>query len=476
MSRIQLVESRMNSPIANLSPSIFKAYDVRGIVDKTLTVEVVRHIGRAFGLLAIEKDIKTVVVGRDGRLSGPVFIAALSAGLRDQGLEVIDIGMVATPLVYFANHHFNTGTGIMITGSHNPPEYNGLKMVLDGGALYGDTIQSLYQKIASGLTAQPLAAQPANESRQVVWPAYKQRVISDVKLSRRMKVIVDCGNGAPGAYAGELLRALGCDVTELFCDVDGTFPNHHPDPAHLENLQDLIAALKTSDAELGLAFDGDGDRLGVVTKQGHVIWPDRQLMLYARDILSKQPNAQIIFDVKCSRLVAKVVREAGGRPLMWKTGHSLIKAKLKETGAAMAGEMSGHTFFNDRWFGFDDGLYTAARLLEILSRSANPSEILHALPDAITTPELNIACEEGENQTLVAALKSGATFEGSTEIIDIDGLRVEYPDGFGLVRSSNTTPVLVLRFEADTEAGLARIQAQFKKALLAVKPSMVIGF
>jgi phosphomannomutase / phosphoglucomutase len=258
--------------------------------------------------------------------------------------------------------------------------------------------------------------------------------------------------------------------------VDGTFPNHHPDPAHLENLQDLIAALKTSDAELGLAFDGDGDRLGVVTKEGNVIWPDRQLMLYARDILSKQPNAQIIFDVKCSRLVAQVVREAGGRPLMWKTGHSLIKAKLKETGAAMAGEMSGHTFFNDRWYGFDDGLYTAARLLEILSRSANPSAVLDALPDSFTTPELNIACAEGENQTLVTALKQTAKFEGSTEIIDIDGLRVEYSDGFGLVRSSNTTPVLVLRFEADNDAALARIQAQFKQALLAVKPTMVVGF
>ncbi len=466
----------MNSNLANLSPGIFKAYDIRGIVGKTLTDPVVTHIGRAFGIMALEKGIKSVVIGRDGRLSGPAFITALSAGLRDQGLEVIDIGMVATPLVYFANYHFKTGTGIMITGSHNPPEYNGLKMVMDGAALHGETIQALYQLITTGKTENPIAGRAASETRQSVWPAYKERVTSDVKLSRRMKVIVDCGNGAPGAYAGELLRALGCEVIELFCDVDGNFPNHHPDPAHVENLQDLMAALKKSDAEVGLAFDGDGDRLGVVTKEGNIIWPDRQLMLYARDILSKQPNAEIIFDVKCSRLVAQVVREAGGRPLMWKTGHSLIKAKLKETGAAMAGEMSGHTFFNDRWFGFDDGLYTAARLLEILSRSNNPSAVLDALPNSSTTPELNIACAEGENQTIVAALKQNSKFEGATELIDIDGLRVEYADGFGLVRSSNTTPVLVLRFEADNQAALERIQAQFRSALLAVKPSMVIGF
>jgi phosphomannomutase / phosphoglucomutase len=465
---------------------IFKAYDIRGIVDKTLTEEIVLHIGRAFGIKTRALNLDTVVIGRDGRLSGPNFIKALSQGLRDQGINVIDVGMVATPMVYFATHHFKNGSGIMITGSHNPPEYNGLKMVLGGAAIYGAQIQELYQLILDGKTAddqlptQPNATGAAltvgQETRQLVWDAYRNRITSDARLARRMKVVVDCGNGAPGAYAGELLRALGCDVVELFCEVDGNFPNHHPDPAHVENLQDLIKAVKDTDAELGLAFDGDGDRLGVVTKQGDIIWPDRQLMLYARDILAKQSGQMIIFDVKCSRLVAKVVREAGGVPLMWKTGHSLVKAKLKETGAAMGGEMSGHTFFNDRWYGFDDGLYTAARLLEILSRSADPSAVLNDLPNSSATPELNIRCEEGENVKLVEALKNKAQFSGMTEIIDIDGLRVEYPDGFGLVRSSNTTPVLVLRFEADNAAALERIQAQFRDALKAVKPSIDLSF
>ena len=460
-----------------ISSSIFKAYDIRGIVDQTLSEDAVLHIGRAFGIAARAKGVSEVVIGRDGRLSGLRFSQLLARGLRDQGVAVIDIGMVATPMVYFGGFHFNTGSGIMITGSHNPPEYNGLKMVLAGATLYGDSIQALYKTIADGRTQvlPELKAPPALRTADI-WDDYLKRILSDVKLSRPMKIVIDCGNGAPGAYAGKLFRALGCEVTELFCEVDGNFPNHHPDPAHVENLQDLMAALKAGDAEIGLAFDGDGDRLGVVTKEGNIIWPDRQLMLFARDVLAQKPGSQIIYDVKCSRHVASVIRAAGGQPLMWKTGHSLIKAKLKETGAAMAGEMSGHTFFNDRWYGFDDGLYTGARLLEILSRSANPSTILNALPDSPTTPELQVQLAEGENIKIIEAMTRNGGFEGATEVITIDGIRAEYVDGFGLARSSNTTPIIVMRFEADTPAALSRIQAQFKAALLRVKPDAVVPY
>ncbi len=464
----------------NLESSIFKAYDIRGIVGKTLTEEVVRHIGRAYGLAAKEQGISEVVIGRDGRLSGPAFAQALSAGLRDQGIKVIDIGMVATPFVYFATYHFKTGAGIMITGSHNPPEYNGLKMVLAGAALYGEDIQALYQSIAQGKTQVPLSTEVGAEVSKVIFPDYLKRVLGDVTLKRRMKIAIDCGNGAPGAYAGELFRALGCEVVEIFCEVDGHFPNHHPDPAHEENLQDLIQCLKQTDCEIGLAFDGDGDRLGVVTKDGQIIWPDRQLMLYAQSVLQQKPGAQVIYDVKCSRLVAEVIREAGGVPTMWRTGHSLIKAKLRETGAALAGEMSGHIFFNDRWYGFDDGLYVGARLLEILSAVNDPSQLLNALPNAPTTPEIQIKVAEGENKMIVERLthnvQSDDVFQGVTELITIDGVRAEFEDGFGLVRSSNTTPVLVLRFEADTPVALARIQSQFKSALLAIKPELPIPF
>ena len=460
-----------------ISSSIFKAYDIRGIVDQTLSEDAVLHIGRAFGIAARVKGVSEVVIGRDGRLSGLRFSQLLARGLRDQGVAVIDIGMVATPMVYFGGFHFNTGSGIMITGSHNPPEYNGLKMVLAGATLYGDSIQALHQTIASGQThvLPELKAPPVLRTADI-WDDYLKRILSDVKLSRPMKIVIDCGNGAPGAYAGKLFRALGCEVTELFCEVDGNFPNHHPDPAHVENLQDLMAALKAGDAEIGLAFDGDGDRLGVVTKEGNIIWPDRQLMLFARDVLAQKPGSQIIYDVKCSRHVASVIRAAGGQPLMWKTGHSLIKAKLKETGAAMAGEMSGHTFFNDRWYGFDDGLYTGARLLEILSRSANPSTVLDALPDSPTTPELQVQLLEGENIKIIEAMTRNGGFAGATEVITIDGIRAEYSDGFGLARSSNTTPIIVMRFEADTPAALSRIQAQFKASLLRVKPDAVLPY
>jgi phosphomannomutase/phosphoglucomutase len=363
----------------------------------------------------------------------------------------------------------------MVTGSHNPPDYNGFKMVLAGEAIYGETIQALYQAILSGAAGQ--AATPAGGYRNHdIRDAYLQRVLGDVKLARPMKVVVDCGNGVAGAFAGELYRALGCEVQELFCEVDGTFPNHHPDPAHPENLQDVIRALQSSDAELGLAFDGDGDRLGVVTKDGQIIYPDRQLMLFAADVLTRNPGREILYDVKCTRHLAPWITEHGGKPLMWKTGHSLVKARMRETGAPLGGEMSGHVFFKDRWYGFDDGLYAGARLLELLSRESDPSAVLNALPQSISTPELQLKLIEGENFTLIAALQQDARFPGADDIIRIDGLRVEYPDGFGLARSSNTTPVVVMRFEAESEAALARIQAEFKRVILAAKPAADLPF
>ncbi len=463
----------MTNPV---SPAIFKAYDIRGIVDKTLTEAAVRDIGLALAARGTERGVKTFVIGRDGRLSGPRLAAALGDGIRAGGVDVIDIGMVTTPIVYFATYELGTGSGVAVTGSHNPPEYNGLKMMVAGDTLYGDAIQQLLQTIQAG-TLSALPVERRGTLRTVdLGERYLARVAGDVKLSRKMKIAVDCGNGVAGAFAGALFRALGCEVTELFCDVDGNFPNHHPDPAHLENLQDLIKCLRETDCELGLAFDGDGDRVGVVTKQGNVIFPDRQLMLLAEDVLSRQPGQPIIFDVKCSRNVARWVREHGGVPMMWRTGHSLIKAKLRETGAPLAGEMSGHIFFKERWYGFDDGLYAAARLLEILSRHDDPSKVLDALPDSPTTPELQLKTAEGENFTLLEQLKKTAKFDGASEVITIDGVRVEYPDGFGLARPSNTTPVVVMRFEADNAAALARIQADFKRAILAVKPDAKMPF
>ncbi len=463
----------MSSPI---SPSIFKAYDIRGVVDDTLTVDAVRAIGLALGALARKAGTRETVIGRDGRLSGPKLVAALADGFRAAGVGVVDIGMVPTPVVYYATFELGTGAGVAVTGSHNPPDYNGLKMVIAGDAIYGDAIQRVREAIASGALAEVATAQRGGLRSEDLSARYLARITGDVKLARPMKIAIDCGNGVAGALAPQLFRGLGCEVVELFCEVDGTFPNHHPDPAHPENLQDLIRALRDTDAELGLAFDGDGDRLGVVTKDGQIIWPDRQLMLFAEDVLSRNPGAEIIFDVKCSRNVAAHVRRHGGRPTMWRTGHSLVKAKLKETGAPLAGEMSGHTFFKERWYGFDDGLYTGARLLEILSRHADPSAVLNALPNSPATPELQLKTAEGENFTLVEELKRTAKFEGATEVIRIDGVRVEYPDGFGLARPSNTTPVVVIRFEADTPEALARIQADFRRAILAVKPGAVLPF
>ena len=456
-----------------IAPEIFKAYDIRGIVDKTLTEEGAQAIGQALGTMARAKGVNRFVVGRDGRLSGPRLAKALSRGLNAAGMDVIDIGVVATPMVYFATHHFSTGSGVMVTGSHNPPEYNGLKMMVAGDTLAAETIQDLRRIVESGKLATGSGKVEAADIADV----YLHRIVSDVKLARPMTIAVDCGNGSPGAYAPELFRKLGCKVIELFCEVDGNFPNHHPDPSKPENLQDLIAKLKESDAELGLAFDGDGDRLGVVTKSGTIIYPDRQLMLFAEEVLSRNPGAEVIFDVKCTRNLFPWIRKHGGKPLLWKTGHSLIKSKLKETGAPLAGEMSGHVFFKDRWYGFDDGMYAGARLLEIVSRSANASKVLEALPDSISTPELNVALDhEGENHKLIAELQRTAHFDGATEINTIDGLRVEYPDGFGLMRASNTTPVIVLRFEADTREALARIQRDFKRVLSAAKPDAAIPY
>ena len=470
------------SSMSSLSPSIFKAYDIRGIVDGdpskvTLTDAAAQGVGAALGLIAKAQNIPAIVVGRDGRLSGPRLIDALTTGINSAGIEAIDIGMVPTPVVYYATVLTGTGSGVAVTGSHNPPEYNGLKMMMGGKTLYGDDITGLYKAIVDPAFAGRLDANaPRRVTKRDVTAEYLAKILGDVKLSRPMKIAIDCGNGVAGALAPQLFKSLGCEVTELFTEVDGNFPNHHPDPAHPENLQDLIRCLKDTDCEIGLAFDGDGDRLGVVTKSGQIIWPDRQLMLYAQDVLAHRPGGQIIYDVKCTRNLATWVRKHGGTPLMWKTGHSLIKAKLKETGAPLAGEMSGHVFFNDRWYGFDDGLYTGARLLEILSRSANPSAVLEALPDASATPELHIHTAEGENFKLIDALQRNAKFEGSDEVITIDGVRVEYPDGFGLARASNTTPVVVTRFEADNPQALARIQAAFKAAISAVAPGAKVPF
>ena len=456
-------------------PEIFKAYDIRGIVGKTLTEEGVRLIGRALGSEARARGQTTIAVGRDGRHSGPALAAALSEGIRAAGVNVIDVGMVATPMVYFAAHHLGCGSAVAVTGSHNPPDYNGLKMVLGGTTLSGDDIQALRIRIESGDFIEAVEG-GGTFSTADVREAYLSRIIDDVKLARPMKVVLDCGNGVAGATAGELYRRLGCEVTELFCEVDGNFPNHHPDPSKPENLQDLIKAVKERGAELGLAFDGDGDRLGVVTRGGDIIYPDRQLMLYAADVLSRNPGAEIIFDVKCTRKLAPWIREHGGRPVMWKTGHSLIKAKMKVSGAPLAGEMSGHTFFGERWFGFDDGQYAGARLLEIVSRDADPSAVLNALPDALSTPELNIKLAEGEPHRLIAQMQQSVKFSGALEVITMDGLRVEYADGFGLARASNTTPVIVLRFEADNETALRRIQADFRAALQLVKPGVALPF
>jgi phosphomannomutase len=457
-----------------LTASNFKAYDIRGIVGKSIDTDFAEHLGRAFGSAARKAGERAVVVGRDGRLSGPSLAKALIKGLAASGIDVVDIGVVTTPIVYYvaatrAQH--GCKSGIQITGSHNPKDYNGFKMVLAGRAIYGDEIQDLRRRMEQ----EDYAKGQGRVGAMDVIDEYSHRVISDCKLSRRMKIVVDSGNGVAGASAPGILRGLGCDVVEMYSEVDGDFPNHHPDPSKPENLAELIAKVKATGAELGLAFDGDGDRLGVVTREGHIVYPDRQLMLLAQDVLSRQPGATIIFDVKCTQRLAPAIEAAGGKALMWKTGHSLIKAKLKEIGSPLAGEMSGHIFFGERWYGFDDATYTAARMLEILSRSRNPSRVLNALPTSFSTPELNVACEEGEHHRIVAKLQKQANFPGARSVVTIDGVRADYADGFGLIRGSNTTPVLVLRFEGHTQAALERIERDFMAKLRAVKPDAVIA-
>lgn len=473
-----------------LDASIFKAYDIRGVVPSTVNESVAEALGRAFGSTALAQGERTVAVGRDGRLSGPALSAALIRGLVASGVDVVDIGMATTPMLYFAASTL-ASSGIQITGSHNPRDYNGFKMVLAGRAIYGEDIQGLRQSMENAAWATP--ARQGKVTHVNVLGPYRDRIVSDIKLTRPMKIVVDSGNGIAGASAPDIFRALGCEVTELFSEVDGNFPNHHPDPSKPENLKDLITALQTGDAELGLAFDGDGDRLGIVTRDGQNIYPDRQMMLFARDVLSRAPGGAIVFDVKCSQRLAPEIEAAGGVPMMYRTGHSLIKAKMKEVNSPLGGEMSGHIFFKERWFGFDDGTYAGARLLEIVSRSPDAGELLNSLPTSFSTPELNVTCREGEQHKVVSTLVALAmeamrgagpapaspepsgnsalreALNAGAKISTIDGVRIDWADGFGLIRASNTTPVLVLRFEGRTTEALARIQADMLGLLRSVK-------
>ena len=459
---------------ALLERSIFRAYDIRGVVGKTLDAETARLIGQAIGTEMHRQDARSVVVGRDGRLSSPEMANALIEGLRLAGREVIDIGDAPTPLVYFGAYHLRAGSCVSVTGSHNPPDYNGFKIVIDGETLAGDAIQKLYERIAENNLH--VAENQGLVSRRDITQDYIDRVAGDIQIERKLRVVVDCGSGIAGLVAPRLLEAIGADVEPLYCEVDGTFPHHHPDPSDPANLQDLVRVVERVDADLGLAFDGDGDRLGVVTRSGEMIYPDRLLMLFAADVLERNPGACIIYDVKCTGHLPMHILRHGGSPLMWKTGHSLIKAKMRETEAELAGEMSGHFFFRERWYGFDDGIYAAARLLEILStRGETPQEVFDTLPKGVSTPELKIHVEEGEQYAFIEKFVAAAKFEGA-RIATIDGVRADWPDGWGLVRASNTTPVLVLRFDAkDTEA-LERIKQVFREQLLAVQPGLELPF
>ncbi|MDP1687208.1 phosphomannomutase/phosphoglucomutase [Hydrogenophaga sp.] len=454
-----------------VTPSIFKAYDIRGVTPTALNEEVAEALGLAFGAQAMKLGEKSVAVGRDGRLSGPALSAALIRGLVAAGVDVIDIGLATTPMLYFAAATLCT-SGIQVTGSHNPRDYNGFKMVLAGRAIYGDDIQALRKT----MEAESHTRADGGRVRLInVQAAYQARIVGDIKISRPMKIVVDCGNGVAGASAPAIFRALGCEVIELFSEVDGNFPNHHPDPSKPENLQDVMRALRETDAELGLAFDGDGDRLGIVTKEGNNIYPDRQMILFSQDVLSRVPGGDIVFDVKCSQRLAPAIEAAGGVAHIYKTGHSLIKARMKELNSPLGGEMSGHIFFKERWYGFDDGTYAGARLLEIVSRSPNASDVLNALPTSFSTPELNVACAEGEPHTVVEKLIAMAKFDAPAKVSTIDGVRVDWPDGFGLIRASNTTPVLVLRFEGQTTEALHRIEAVMLALLKQGKPDAVVG-
>lgn len=474
-------ESAVNEPDANsagsarkIDPSVFRTYDIRGIVGETLDANTVYLIGRALGTEAARLKQDVVVVGRDGRLSSPEFHEAMMHGLNDSGRNVIDIGLVPSPLLYFATHYLNIPTGIMITGSHNPGNYNGIKIVMAGRSLSGDEIQAIRTRIDKRDFIEGNGSQDTAE----IMSDYIRRVSEEIPLSlgKSLRVIVDCGNGVPGIVAPSLLRAIGHDVEELYCEVDGNFPNHHPDPSQPDNLADLIACVQGNGADLGLAFDGDGDRLGVVDNAGNIIWPDRQMVLFARDVLSRNPGAPIIFDVKCTGRLADAIRAAGGEPVMYKTGHSLIKSKMREIGAPLAGEMSGHIFFKDRWYGFDDALYSACRLLEILVNSnKSPAEVFAELPAGVSTPELKLPMPETAHAAFMQKILEQAAFDGA-RITDIDGLRVDFPDSWGLIRPSNTTPCLVMRFEGDDDAALAAVQEKFRTLLLGIDPNLELPF
>ncbi len=461
--------------MSDLLPSaVFKAYDIRGTVPGQINEPFAHRLGLALAAQARREGVRSLAIGYDGRLSSRGLAHAVKTGLHAGGINTVDLGLAHTPLVYYAACRDGSGSGIAITGSHNPPDYNGFKMMMAGRTLHGDDIQAL-RRAMDGIQP-PMGATPGISVATDLVDTYIREITGHVRLARPMHVAIDCGNGVGGVAAARLFRALGCTVDELYCEVDGLFPNHHPDPADPANLQDLIAHLRDTDCELGLAFDGDADRLGVVTRSGQIIWPDRQMILFARDILQRQPGADIIFDVKCSRHLGRAVVEAGGTPLMSQTGHSLIKARLAETGAPLAGEMSGHIFFKERWYGFDDGLYAGARLLEILSRSDDPSRTLEALPQGISTPELKLPMAEGEPHAFIQRLQTEGRFPGAADRITIDGIRAEYPDGFGLARASNTTPVVVLRFEGDTPEALARIQDEFRAAITALLPGRPLPF
>ncbi|OGT43122.1 MAG: phosphoglucomutase [Gammaproteobacteria bacterium RIFCSPHIGHO2_12_FULL_37_34] len=456
-----------------IDPSIFRAYDIRGMVGKTLTENHVFLIGKVLGSLVCEQNEHHMLLARDGRLSGPALAQSLTDGILSTGCNVIDLGMVPTPLLYYATQVLDEHSGMMLTGSHNPPEYNGLKIVIKGVTLIEEQIKNIYQRILNKHFYQ------GNGMRQTldITERYMTHVCRDIQLARPLRVVIDAGNGVAGKIAPVLFKQLGCEVHELFCEIDGSFPYHHPDPSQPENLQDLIRIVQEKKADIGIAFDGDGDRLGVVTNRGKIIWPDRLLMLFAQAVLRQYAHAKIIYDVKCSNHLAKMIHALGGQPIMWKTGHSLIKAKLIAEKAQLAGEMSGHFFFKDRWNGFDDALYAAARLLEILSQQTNDSDaVFAAIPDSVNTPELKVTVADDEKFSLMQKLIAGAKFLETHELMTIDGVRVNFADGWGLVRPSNTTPCLVLRFEAMNEASLKKIQHLFREWMLSVKPDLVLSF
>ena len=456
-----------------IDASIFRAYDIRGIVDEQLTESLVYAIGRGLATISMGKGVNTIAIGRDGRLSGPTLSAALRQGILDAGADVIDIGMVPTPVLYFATHRLDATTGIMLTGSHNPVNYNGLKVVMAGDPFAGDDITGLYDRIKSA----DFASGEGKCVEQDLLDDYVDYIVDSVKIEKPLKIVIDCGNGAGGIIAEKLYQKLGCEIVPLYCEVDGSFPNHHPDPSVPENIAELIDVVKAEKADVGLAFDGDADRLGFVDNEGNLIWPDRQMILFSEDILKRQPGAQILFDVKCSKHLADRIKAAGGEPIMWKTGHSVLKSKLKETGAPLAGEMSGHIFFKERWFGFDDGLYTGVRLLEILAKDSRTSaEIFAAIPDSINTPELKLPMADARKFEFMDEFIAEADFGADGSINTVDGIRVDFADGWGLVRPSNTTPYLVLRFEADTQESLERIQALFKQNLLKLDQSLEIPY